>query len=469
MSFVSLCGTKILTQIVKIIYHKDTKGMNKEGKKENLLLSWKEIAAYLDCNVRTCLRWEKKHGLPVHRVDEKSRATVFAYKEELDDWLVQITKDKSVRQEFFFRKFIINKDYLFLLPIAAAAVILIFLSFFGPGTSEMLADFKIDGSKLIILNEEGEELWRYETGIENLVDGEAYRSQYQFKRMEGDGYLLPQIMIKDINQDRKSDVLFSVQTQDDFGEGDLLCFNHKGKLLWTYAVGRELKFGSKVYSADYRIYGFDARDLDGDGRFEIIILSAQIPFFPSQLIVLDAGGQKLGDYWNSGRLADFAFIDLDQDGRKEIVTVGCNNEYGKGCLIAFDLKLIRGCSPQSDDYRCRELGAGTEKYYVLFPRSDVDMCMTPVDSISMAKILKNGNLYCRSGHSALIYELNHNLEPVDVRFSHKFEQKHKELLMDGKIDSRLDEEYRQNLHQGFLYYDGEKWVPEPTLNRNWWK
>ena len=86
--------------------------MNKEGKKENLLLSWKEIAAYLDCNVRTCLRWEKKHGLPVHRVDEKSRATVFAYKEELDDWLVQITKDKSVRQEFFFRKFIINKDYL---------------------------------------------------------------------------------------------------------------------------------------------------------------------------------------------------------------------------------------------------------------------------------------------------------------------------------------------------------------------
>ena len=78
----------------------------KEVKKENLLSSWKEIAAYLDCNVRTCLRWEKNHGLPVHRIDPTSRSTVFAYTEELDEWLVQITRDKSARQKLFYRKFI---------------------------------------------------------------------------------------------------------------------------------------------------------------------------------------------------------------------------------------------------------------------------------------------------------------------------------------------------------------------------
>ncbi|MCJ7580024.1 MAG: hypothetical protein MUP98_05755 [Candidatus Aminicenantes bacterium] len=56
-------------------------------KKENLLSSWKEISAYLDCETRTCHRWEKEYGLPIHRMSESSKARVFTTKEELDDWL----------------------------------------------------------------------------------------------------------------------------------------------------------------------------------------------------------------------------------------------------------------------------------------------------------------------------------------------------------------------------------------------
>jgi len=444
--------------------------MAKEAKKENLLSSWKAIAAYLDCNVRTCLRWEKEHGLPVHRVDEKSSSTVFAYKEELDDWLHKKSKNQSERMKLSIRdipKLIFYKRYLFIFLIGAVCVLLLYLFFLKGLRTPIPVDFGIEGSSLVILGEDRKELWRYDTGVENLVDEEAYRRQYQYKRIAAGGYFLPLIMIKDINHDQKPDVLFSIQTQDELAEGDLFCFDNKGNLFWKYSAGRELKFGSKVYSADYRINGFDVHDLDGDGKLEIIIISVQRPFFPTQLIVLDDAGQELGDYWNSGRFSDFVFMDLDKDGRKEIITVGCNNEYGKGCLVAFDIKLIRGSSPQSGDYKCHELERGTEKYYVLFPRSDVDMLITPVDAISFINVLKNNRLHCRSGHSNLIYELNHNLEIVDVRFSHKFEQKHKETLMDGKIDSKLDEKYRQNLRRGVLYYDGEKWVPEPTMNRNW--
>jgi len=48
--------------------------------------SWKEIAAYLKRDERTVRRWEENEGLPVHRHQHKSRATVFAYKSELDAW-----------------------------------------------------------------------------------------------------------------------------------------------------------------------------------------------------------------------------------------------------------------------------------------------------------------------------------------------------------------------------------------------
>src|SRR5947199_8842789 len=52
--------------------------------------SWKEIAAYIGRDIRTAMRWEKERGLPVHRVPgDGTRQPVFAYKDELDEWLEQ--------------------------------------------------------------------------------------------------------------------------------------------------------------------------------------------------------------------------------------------------------------------------------------------------------------------------------------------------------------------------------------------
>ncbi|HEV2195023.1 MAG TPA: tetratricopeptide repeat protein [Candidatus Acidoferrum sp.] len=48
--------------------------------------SWKEIADYLDREVRTVQRWEKTEGLPVHRHEHQKKSTVYAYTSELDDW-----------------------------------------------------------------------------------------------------------------------------------------------------------------------------------------------------------------------------------------------------------------------------------------------------------------------------------------------------------------------------------------------
>lgn len=50
------------------------------------LESWKEIAAHFGRRVRTVQRWEKEEGLPVHRHNHLTRATVYAIPEELDRW-----------------------------------------------------------------------------------------------------------------------------------------------------------------------------------------------------------------------------------------------------------------------------------------------------------------------------------------------------------------------------------------------
>ena len=54
---------------------------------EDRLDSWKEIAEYLNRDVTTAQRWEKREGMPVHRHVHDKRGSVYAVGSELDAWL----------------------------------------------------------------------------------------------------------------------------------------------------------------------------------------------------------------------------------------------------------------------------------------------------------------------------------------------------------------------------------------------
>jgi Tol biopolymer transport system component len=53
---------------------------------EDRLDSWKEIAAYLNRDVTTVQRWEKREGMPVHRHLHDRMGSVYASRSELDAW-----------------------------------------------------------------------------------------------------------------------------------------------------------------------------------------------------------------------------------------------------------------------------------------------------------------------------------------------------------------------------------------------
>src|SRR5580658_6496795 len=48
---------------------------------------WKDIATYLGKAERTVKRWEMDRGLPIHRVPGGGRASVYAFRTELNEWL----------------------------------------------------------------------------------------------------------------------------------------------------------------------------------------------------------------------------------------------------------------------------------------------------------------------------------------------------------------------------------------------
>jgi Tol biopolymer transport system component len=53
---------------------------------QDRLDSWKEIAAYLNRDVTTVQRWEKREGMPVHRHLHDRMGSVYAFRADLDAW-----------------------------------------------------------------------------------------------------------------------------------------------------------------------------------------------------------------------------------------------------------------------------------------------------------------------------------------------------------------------------------------------
>jgi hypothetical protein len=222
-----------------------------------------------------------------------------------------------------------------------------------------------------------------------------------------------------------------------------------------------MRFGGRTYSPDYRIYGFVLHDIDRDGRQETVVISYHYPQWPCQLAVLDSEGSKRGEFWNSGFLTDLCFKDLDGDGREEMLATGVNNQYG-GCLIVFDPANVNGFSPQSGEFKSDTLAQGTEKSYVLTPRTDVSLALGDiVQGIVHLGITGNKRLMLY-GHYTLIFEFDFGLRCLAVDWGHGYMTKHNELAAAGKIHSALDEPYREKIKNAVRYWNGRAWVAEPT-------
>jgi hypothetical protein len=56
--------------------------------------SWKDIAHYLNRNVRTVQRWEMLEAMPVHRHCHDTGHSVYAYKQEIDAWRSNRSQEK---------------------------------------------------------------------------------------------------------------------------------------------------------------------------------------------------------------------------------------------------------------------------------------------------------------------------------------------------------------------------------------
>ncbi|MDD8025328.1 MAG: FG-GAP-like repeat-containing protein [Acidobacteriota bacterium] len=437
------------------------------------LVSWKEIAAYLGCDVRTCLRWEKERGLPVHRPGGQPGPRVMAWKHELDQWLTgtsalkpksEPTAEQAPPTAPAAKRRIIGSRKVLIPAVLAVLGIFAFFGIRALTADREPADFRIDGSLLVIQNKAKKDLWPFDTKLADLSSEAAYRQKFQIRKLDETKGLRfsPMLAIKDIDGDGHKEVLFVPHTDSSENSRTIYCFDHRGKQRWQFDGGKEIVGGNKLFSWDYQTY-FETHDINGDGRMEIIVLSEQHTGWPTQLVILSCDRRILGEYWNSGRIIDLVLSDIDDDGYRDLLIGGVNNEYRKAFIAVLDPRHMAGASPNSGNYDWPSLPDGTERAYVLLPWTDIDPVNDVHAILKTIVILDNGRIRSQIFRTNLEFDLDpRTLACLDVTLSGLFKLKHEEAVRAGDTHSTLDDAYCENIKHGLLYWTGRDWTSTPS-------
>jgi hypothetical protein len=432
-----------------------------------ILSSWKEIAQYLQIDVRTCQRWETAFGLPVHRLGQSSRSRVIAYRDELDDWRARTYRSRAGSRppENTAAK---PSGRRWFWPVTIVILALTAVGFVA--FDRIPSGFRIRDSKLIITNRFGLRIWSFETGLATLSPASYYRDRFQVKSYRstsaGDFPLFPSLIVRDFDGDGKREVLFIPRTRED-GEpdaGNIILLDHRGTERWRFQIGRDTIVGSQSYAPNFVANLLEVGDFNGDGRPEILAGAHGFNEAPTRIVLLDLNGALRGEYWNFGQLTDATWADFEGDGKPEIVLVGQNNEYGGPAIVVLDPADMRGASPQSPAAKFAGLPEGTEKFYAVFPSMEIDKARSARGSFASIRHICNGHFFVQTT-SLLRIDLAPGLHPPQVVLTDQFIVAYREAARAKLVPADIDRPsfIRDYLGQIRFFSRGE-WVARPALS-----
>lgn len=280
----------------------------------------------------------------------------------------------------------------------------------------------------------------------------------------------------DVDGDGKQEVIaqFGMRPEWPAYRG-VVCYNADGSQRWRHEFHRAMTFGSETFSDAYAPRFFMVGDFDRDGRVETVVVVQHDLYYPTLIACLDASSGKLKEeYWHSGHLHALHHQEIGDGGASELIAIGENNAYDMAALTVLDLRALSGHSPALPAYTPHDVPVGTEKYYLLFPRSDVKKVASHKRNVTRsAEARADGSLQVWVAERVdrewypLIYSFGTSMKCVRVEADDRYIILHRKLETEGKLTQKLDAQYYEELRQGVLYWDGGKFAKEPTMNKTY--
>jgi len=379
--------------------------------------------------------------------------------EDLDDLLarrnvVKIRKQKVIVRsaKFAFK----NWAAVFLMTIV------IFLVYVG-----QFYDFDSNPAILInkgywlsVQNKNGKELWKKRMGFS--VDIE-YKNRIVTVSQK----------IIDIDGDGSNEVLLTTDDQSQYNPpkqpGRVACFSSEGNQVWEYYFRDTVLSVEMEHSSYYVSHIIDTVTIN---ETKAIVCFAANVLYPSAVYFLDLKtGERIGTtMWHTGHLQSGKIIDINKDGKKELIMFGLSNAYRRVIAFSVDIDKIDGQLPTEGVRKFVGLKDAEINAYVLLPNTDYTLYLTSnYNRILPGNISINENVdgifnYLMEGefpnYKGILIELDGNLNVTKIDPSLEFEIARDSLVVKGELKLPLThtEEYQKILYDQIRYWDGEKFI-----------
>jgi len=325
-----------------------------------------------------------------------------------------------------------------LLAVASALCLVVILMVGYYRNSKPVATVGLDGQFLVAYDASGKTLWRHflEQGIESYRYNPAAMADLSW--------------IGDLGGDGGQEVLFAYSPNIESSiaaKGSasslLLCFTQRGRLKWSFRVGRKVRdIGQEIYPT-YKTLAM--RVVLSSGRHpsaRIVVASAHPTHQACQLAFLDAGGNLRAEYWHPGHLSKLLILP-DPRGSPRLVAAGVNNGEHQATLVELDPFALSGPSTPSQmkdqRFRLLDMPEAHGEIVALFPRTCLskDAPYTRVGSIEAHEggfVVIEIEDYKGDSNRLVYYDFDSSLRLKNAFLSSQFREEHMKLEQAGFIN-----------------------------------
>lgn len=290
------------------------------------------------------------------------------------------------------------------------------------------------------------------------------------------------LILNDLDEDGRNEIItIHPSNVDQFVRRKIFCYESGGELKWEYgSPAHVIDYSGNKFEDNFMYYLLESSDYKLNNKKYFISVGGVYQYFPCQVAVHSSDGKEISTYWNSGTIYQLKVFDIDMDGNEEIICVGVNNKFRCATLLVLDPKVMRGSSPMTDPSGSGI--KGTEKYCILFPHTfftliggegynwaySIGLKDSGKVTIGVMDLLKEDLL---SPNTPVIkYDFGKDMKAEFIGFSSSFSARYNEMKYDTSYNLPAElnfRSYADSLKRSLRYWDGEKFVSEAVMNKNY--
>lgn len=291
------------------------------------------------------------------------------------------------------------------------------------------------------------------------------------------------LLIRDIDSRPGDEVLaLVVETRErGYGGNDLLhlyLFSSRGELVRETAyTDREIVrglFPGSQYGWQHRLMGFEVFDGDGDGYDELYSLVHHGNRPPFLLVRFSLRDTATATFLHNGLLRTIKPIDVEGDGRPELLASGYNPALDRAIVAIFDPAVLDGASPRGARLEIPGHGRDVARYYIRLPDSDLLRRFgTQLIGKLIGEIVESDYFFSvivKARQHQIRFDFDRSLVAVGAAvYEIRQGVRHKDAMKNDWVpndQSRYAEDIAGML-AGIRYWDGEEWQPHPVENASY--